>query len=98
MLQFVIRMIQGKTSLSEKKALSWALVFLILCTGIIYQWQYHRREIYYRQVITGYYWKYFNRAPDPIGLTHWVTWALNKGGLKKIEKMGFVDAKAKGAT
>jgi len=69
---------------------------MVAAAGVGYQYYYDLKKERYREVITGYYWKYFNRAPDKTGLDHWVMWAQNKWGLKKVEREGFIKAKEKG--
>lgn len=90
-------LIQPLPNTTAKIIATVGICLIVLASGVSYQYRYHQRKAEYTKAITGYYWKYFNRAPDRIGLRHWVTWALNKGGLAKVEKIGFIDAKAKGA-
>ena len=84
-------------SLFQKTLLSALLTIAILVSGILFQYSYHQRKIVYEKVITGYYSTYFQREPDPIGLRHWVTWALNKWPLEKVEQVGFIEAREKGS-
>ena len=51
--------------------LTWPAVFMIVACGALYQYYYNWRKERYREVITDYYWKYFDRAPDAPGLDHW---------------------------
>jgi len=85
-------------TLKAKIILTALLSVLILAFGFTYQFFYNREKEKYREVITGFYRKYFNREPDTIGLNHWTMMALNKWGLEKVEQEGFVEAKKKGAS
>ncbi|MDP3920831.1 MAG: hypothetical protein Q8R76_08510 [Candidatus Omnitrophota bacterium] len=84
------------TTARTRIILTALLVILIVTSGVHYQYRYDQRRIAYREVITGYYRQYFNREPDAKGLKHWTTWALNKWGLEKVERLGFINAKKKG--
>lgn len=77
--------------------LTAVLCAVILSAGMVYQAAYHKEKKRYREAVTGYYRKYFKRNPDPIGLEHWTTRALNKSGLKQVEAEGFIEAKKNGA-
>lgn len=79
----------------QKKIYSALLTAAILTAGFLYQHDYHARKIRYTEVITGYYRTYFHREPDAIGLRHWVSWALNKWSLEKVERKGFIEAAEK---
>ena len=82
-------------SLRQKQIYSVLLTASIAAAGYFYQHDYHARKIRYTEVITGYYRKYFHREPDAIGLRHWVSWALNKWSLEKVEQKGFIEAAEK---
>ena len=82
-----------KAPYKTRMQLTLFLLTLILAIGVGYQYYYNRQRTHYRKIITGYYLKYFNRQPDPIGLDHWVMWAQNKWGLEKVEEKGFVESK-----
>ena len=83
---------------SRKILLTFLLTSAVLITGIMYQQQYHARKIVYTETIRGYYRTYLHREADLPGLNHWVNWALNRWGLEKVERMGFIEAAQKGAS
>ncbi len=90
---------------SLKDSLGWfqralasvILAALILFMGFSYQYLYGLEKKRYEGIITGFYQKYFERAPDPVDLEHWTMMALNKWGLQKVEQIGFLEAKMQGA-
>ncbi len=77
---------------TQKTLLTLLIIFVIIASGLLFQREYHARTERYTQEITGFYRKYFDREPDAIGLKHWVTWALNKWNIKKVEQKGFAEA------
>ena len=79
-----------------KKGITWVLILLVVAGGLTYQRHYDLKKERYREAITGYYRKYFDREPDPAGLHHWTMWALNKWKLEKVEREGFIKAKEQG--
>lgn len=81
---------------TQKTLLTLLIIFTIIVSGLLFQHDYHVRTERYTQEITGFYRKYFNREPDAKGLKHWVTWALNKWPLEKVEKKGFAEVLEKG--
>lgn len=83
-------------TLRRKARLTWLVVFAVVATGLAYQHHYDLKKERYREAITGYYQKYFDREPDAAGLHHWTMWALNKWGLEKVEREGFIKAKEQG--
>ena len=90
---------RGSTPLrpAAKIGVTGLLVLLILSAGTAYQYAYNNEKSRYEKIITGFYRKYLNREPDKIGLDHWVMMALNKWGLEKVEREGFIEAWRKGA-
>lgn len=87
----------GVFSRAQKVTLTLALITVISIVGCTYQFLYNKEKARYREVVTGYYRKHLGRKPDTIGLEHWTMMALNKWGLEKVEQIGFIEAKAKGA-
>jgi peptidoglycan/LPS O-acetylase OafA/YrhL len=81
----------------QKVSLTVALAAVISVVGGTYQFLYNREKVRTREVVTGFYHKHLGRKPDTIGLEHWTMMALNKWGLEKVEQIGFIEAKAKGA-
>lgn len=79
-------------SCAQKIFLTALILVSVIVAGILFQRSYHERKVIYTREITSYYQKYFHREPDAKGLKHWVTWALNKWGLKKVEQKGFINA------
>lgn len=74
---------------NTKIALSLGVAFLVLIGGVSFQKFYNSEKKRYEEIITGYYRKYFNREPDPVGLRHWTNWAMNRWNLEKVEEEGF---------
>ncbi|MGH7197348.1 MAG: acyltransferase family protein [Candidatus Omnitrophota bacterium] len=87
----------GVFSRAQKTALTLAFIAVISAVGSTYQVLYNREKTRYREVVTGFYREHLGRKPDRIGLEHWTMMALNKWGLEKVERIGFIEAKAKGA-
>ena len=87
-----------RVRLTEKQKIIFTVViiFAVIASGFIFQYSYHIRKERYTHEITGFYRKYFHREPDTTGLKHWVTWALNKWDIKKVEQKGFAEVAAKG--
>ena len=81
-----------------KIRLTMILCFFIVASGMGAQYYYNQKKTQYTQIITGYYRKYFGREPDAIGLRYWVAMALNRWGLERVEREGFIEARKKGAT
>ncbi len=82
---------------TQKIFFSLILSVAVITAGVLYQYSYNARKIRYTEIITGYYRQYFHREPDAIGLRHWVTWALNKWSIKKVERIGFKEVAEKEA-
>ncbi len=80
----------------HKTGLTWLVIFAVIVSGLGYQYYYDLKKVQYRGMITGYYQKYFDREPDAPGLHHWTMWALNKWGIEKVEREGFIKAKEQG--
>jgi len=85
-------------SYPKKVRLTSLIIAVVILTGVCYQYQYHKRQLKYQKMIQGYYLEYFGREADAIGLRHWTTWALNKWGIEKVRRLGFEEAKKKGAS
>lgn len=85
-----------RLSTSQKIALTGIILVAVFLTGFLFQYSYHVRKEQYTKKITGFYQKYLKREPDARGLKHWVTWALNKWPLEKVEQKGFAEAAEKG--
>jgi surface polysaccharide O-acyltransferase-like enzyme len=87
----------GRFTRPQKWALTSMLLAIIFAVGCTYQFLYNREKARYREAVVGLYRKHLGRKPDRIGLEHWTMMALNKWGLEKVEQIGFIEAKAKGA-
>ncbi len=87
----------GVFSRAHKVALTLVLITVIVVVGGTYQFLYNKEKVRTREAVTGFYRKHLGRKPDTIGLEHWTMMALNKWGLEKVEQIGFIEAKAKGA-
>lgn len=81
---------------NQKMIFTAAIISAVIVSGLLFQYSYHVRKEQYTREITGFYRKYFHREPDATGLKHWVTWALNKWDIKKVEQKGFAEVAAKG--
>lgn len=81
---------------NQKIIFTVAIVTTMIAFGLIFQCSYHIRKERYTKQITGFYQKYLKREPDARGLKHWVTWALNKWDIKKVEQKGFAEVAEKG--
>ena len=87
----------GNFSHVQKITLSFALTVFIFTVGATYQFLYNLEKARYTEIISGYYRKYFDREPDPVGVNHWTMIALNKWGLERVEKVIFIEGAGKRA-
>lgn len=81
-----------------KKFLIFFILLYLGCGWMIYSVQrviWEKEKIRYTQVITDYYWIYLKRAPDQPGLEYWVGRAMDRMGLKLVEKEAFIDEVAR---
>ena len=85
-------------TLKLKIGLTLVVTILVLTAGVSYQYFYNIEKAKYTETVTGYYRKHFKREPDPTGLNHWVMVAMNKWGLERVEKQGFIEAKGGNAS
>ena len=77
----------------SKMFLTWVVGVLVVAIGMVCQYRYDQRKIRYKEIIAQYYHKYLGREPDAIGERRWLLLALNRWGLKKVERIGFIEAK-----
>ena len=87
----------NRKSIKAKVLLSVVAILLILIFGCGYQYLYSRQKSQYRETISGFYRTYLHREPDKIGLNYWVTMAMSKWDIRRVEREGFKEAAAKGA-
>ncbi|MFZ5802045.1 MAG: hypothetical protein ACOY3K_02885 [Candidatus Omnitrophota bacterium] len=76
----------------SKKTLTALLITTTVLTGVSYQAYYQAKREAYRAKIEGFYRTYFGREGDAVGIEHWTTWAANKWGIDKVERVGFREA------
>lgn len=81
-------------NLKLKKRLTIALAAILLATGLTYQYLYQRRDAQYRKAITGYFYEYFNRAPEKTELNYWTDEAVDHWGLEKVKQVAFIEGAA----
>ncbi len=75
---------------------AFAIVWIV-ALGCMHQFLYDSEKIRYRREIAGFYRKYFGREADAQGLDYWTMMGVNKYGLARVEREGFIEALAKGA-
>lgn len=83
--------------MTGKRALTVLFTAFLCVAGFLYQRAYHAERRMTTETVAGFYRKYFDREPDVEGLNHWVMWSMHRWGLERVEREGFVEAKAKGA-
>lgn len=79
-------------SLKSRCGLSFCVFFLVVMCGASFQRYYDSERKRYEETVAGYYRKYLHREADPIGLKHWTDWALDRWGLERVEREGFLDS------
>lgn len=87
----------GRPLLGAKLRLTTAFLTILLALGAAHQLLYKTEYARTVREVTGFYRIYLGREPDPEGLNYWTTMAMTRYGLKRVEREGFVEAKAKGA-
>jgi hypothetical protein len=84
-------------SARSKWTASFLLVMTVLGGGVSYQYLYRKETEQCRSAVTRFYYEYFHRKPDEIGLHYWTTRASTGWGLSRVERDGFRLAKERGA-
>ncbi len=82
------------TSRRLKIQLTFLLCVFVISAGFSYQFYYHVKKWKYRETIIGYYRKYTHQEPQEIPLRHLTQLAVNRWGLKRVEKVFFIGEKA----
>ncbi|MEI8345359.1 MAG: acyltransferase family protein, partial [Candidatus Omnitrophota bacterium] len=88
------RLVLGRGRPFEARLLC-AILYLLFAGWLAIKGQsiYRQEKDRCRDVIGGFYRTYLRREPDPGGLEYWTGLAADKWGLRKVERIGFVDTK-----
>lgn len=81
-------------SLRSKQIATFAILFFVVLTGVLYQYHYDRQKIYYRELIHKYGPEYDKTALPDYLIDVYTQWVVNGTGQGKKRKV-FLDEMAK---
>ena len=79
-------------TLKVKTTLTAFMLCAVVLSGTSFQHFYNEEKKRYEGTLAGFYRQYLHREPDAVGWRHWTDWALNRWGLEKVERIGFIEA------